>query len=150
MTESCECIIKDGKVESLCELHQKHFNTGNPEIEELNYITPDNFSQGSLIIGKMYRIEQYNVDDDFENVGHDGVNSTFTATGTTPNDWSHGSLLRQIGMVPIPVKWNDDFESSQMGTVSNKSIPTPRIEVSFKKTIDDLIKRVEKLEKKSS
>jgi len=37
-----------------------------------------------------------------------------------------------------------------MGTVSNKSIPTPRIEVSFKKTIDDLIKRVEKLEKKSS
>lgn len=58
-------------------------------------------SSGALVTGGVYRIENYAAGDDFVNVG--GVNATgdvFTATGTTPTDWSNGSVLSRVGSQP--------------------------------------------------
>ena len=61
-------------------------------------------TSGTLTIGALYRIVIYVDGDDFINVGA-SANATlieFTATGTTPTDWSHGSTLQQIQKIPIP------------------------------------------------
>jgi hypothetical protein len=50
---------------------------------------------GLLTIGNQYVIISYEAGDDFTNVGaaSNAVGVEFTATGTTPTDWSNGSLL---------------------------------------------------------
>lgn len=55
-------------------------------------------SSGTLKTGGVYKIESYAAGDDFVNIG--GVNATgdiFTATNTTPTDWTNGSVLARVG-----------------------------------------------------
>jgi len=56
-------------------------------------------NSGTLIVGRVYTIIDYNLGDDFTNVGA-GSNATgtqFTATGTLPAIWTNGSTLESIG-----------------------------------------------------
>ena len=52
-------------------------------------------TSGPLIVGGKYVIEDFVADDDFVNVGaaSNASGIKFTATGTTPTDWSNGSTL---------------------------------------------------------
>lgn len=57
--------------------------------------SPDSFTGGSLSIGRTYVITNYQLGDDFTNVGAPS-NSTgikFVATGTTPSVWTNSSEL---------------------------------------------------------
>jgi hypothetical protein len=59
-------------------------------------------TSGALQIGSIYQLLTYVTGDDFVNVGGENASGTeFTATGTTPTDWSHGSTLQQIQKTPI-------------------------------------------------
>jgi hypothetical protein len=78
--------------------------------------SPAGQTSGSLIVGHQYTIFQYVSGDDFTNVGA-GSNATgtlFTATGTTPTDWTHGSELVDIitgsSVVP-PTITGEPFEN---------------------------------------
>jgi hypothetical protein len=69
------------------------------EDTEFGYDTAQ--ESGVLTIGKRYKIEYWNDNDDFTNVG--GVNvdgAEFIAVGTIPNHWEHSSSLHTT--VPIP------------------------------------------------
>jgi len=59
------------------------------------------FTSGTLTIGYEYIIDTYVSGDDFTNVGasSNASGEVFTATGTTPTDWSNGSSLRHTGCV---------------------------------------------------
>lgn len=52
---------------------------------------------GLLIIGQKYAITNYIATDDFTNVGASSnvTGEIFTATGTTPTDWTNGSTLQR-------------------------------------------------------
>lgn len=57
-------------------------------------------TSGSLVVGKLYKINTFVAGDDFSNVG--GTNETgnvFTATGTTPTTWTNSSALQDVGLV---------------------------------------------------
>ncbi|MEA3187417.1 MAG: hypothetical protein QOD99_1247, partial [Chthoniobacter sp.] len=56
-------------------------------------------TSGALEVGKTYAIAQFAEGDDFTNVGaaSNEPGTAFTATGTTPADWSHGSALNLEG-----------------------------------------------------
>ncbi len=69
-------------------------------LTSIGTVTLSTQSSGSLITGKVYEILSYESGDDFTNVGGANVTgSVFTATGTTPADWSHGSWLRECGSI---------------------------------------------------
>lgn len=52
-------------------------------------------TSGTLVVGRHYRIETYNADDDFTNVGapRNASGQCFIATGTTPTKWTNSSVL---------------------------------------------------------
>jgi len=52
-------------------------------------------SSGSLVSGRGYKILSYVSDDDFTNLGagSNAAGVVFTASGTTPTHWAHGSVL---------------------------------------------------------
>ena len=52
-------------------------------------------TSGLLVIGRQYIITTYNPGDDFTNVGaaSNASGTVFTATGTTPTTWTHGSTI---------------------------------------------------------
>lgn len=50
-------------------------------------------TSGSLIVGHIYVIAALNAGDDFANVGYVSEGTPFTATGTTPTDWSNGTTV---------------------------------------------------------
>ncbi len=53
-------------------------------------------TSGVLIVGQKYYISDFNVGDDFVNVGGANVTGTiFTATGTTPTTYTNGSTLNR-------------------------------------------------------
>jgi len=56
-------------------------------------------TSGLLVTGRDYKIVTYVAGDDFTNVGasSNATGVTFTATGTTPTNWTNGSTLLQIG-----------------------------------------------------
>lgn len=53
-------------------------------------------TSGELVPGNVYVIENINLGDDFDNIGFDKLGSTFSATGTTPNNWSNGTEVLEI------------------------------------------------------
>lgn len=57
--------------------------------------TIDQLTYGTLVNTRYYLLSTYNTNDDFTAVGYGGTTpgTAFKATGTTPNHWSHGSLL---------------------------------------------------------
>jgi hypothetical protein len=57
---------------------------------------PITITSGSLIIGQNYTMLDYKSPDDFSNVGGSNVDGvSFVATGTTPTNWTNGSILIQ-------------------------------------------------------
>ncbi len=54
-------------------------------------------TSGTLISGKRYEVISFVSGDDFSNIGGTNANgATFTASGTTPTTWTHGSQLQEI------------------------------------------------------
>lgn len=56
-------------------------------------------NSGELIIGEEYIIEQLEFGDDFSNVGYVEDGTPFIATGTTPNDWSSFTTVRNTNVI---------------------------------------------------
>ena len=51
-------------------------------------------TDGLLVVGNQYKIEDFNAGDDFTNVGGSNASGViFTATGTTPTTWTNSSIL---------------------------------------------------------
>src|SRR5262249_48739708 len=72
----------------------------------------DPITSGLLTIGSTYRIVTYVTGDDFSNVGAtaNGDLVEFVATGDTPADWSHNSVLQEIQKTPVSVNDIADFQ----------------------------------------
>lgn len=51
------------------------------------------FKTSALTSGRTYRIDALVSPDDFTNVGYVSLHTVFTATGTTPNVWAHGTII---------------------------------------------------------
>jgi hypothetical protein len=82
------------------------------------YAYPD--GTGLLETGQSYIIKYFSVGDDFTNVGaaSNATGVVFTASGTTPNTWTSGSLLAKfrdtslaIGTDPLNSKFGSNFSS---------------------------------------
>lgn len=56
-------------------------------------------SEDPLVIGNVYVIAALESGDDFSNVGYVAEDVPFTATGTTPNDWSNATVVFNITSV---------------------------------------------------
>ena len=70
---------------------------GSLQLLANNSISTTVQTSGTLVIGKKYRINDYNAGDDFTNVGGSNVTGNiFTATGTTPTTYSNGSTLAVV------------------------------------------------------
>jgi hypothetical protein len=64
---------------------------------------------GALIVGIRYTIVNFVTSDDFSNVGGSNVTgAVFTASGTTPTNWSHGSTLTPVGTGNVTVLQNSN------------------------------------------
>jgi hypothetical protein len=57
-------------------------------------------ASGVLLVGRYYTVTTLAAGDDFSNVGYtqDHAGHSFTATGTTPTNWTHGSILTPSGL----------------------------------------------------
>jgi len=64
-------------------------------------------TSGTVETGKVYIINTYNATDDFTNIGGTNVTgNVFTATGTTPTDWTNSSILIELGStLSLPSVW---------------------------------------------
>lgn len=61
---------------------------------------PELLTEGTLVVGMLYRIVLFEVGDDFTNIGGTNVSGdVFIATGTTPTVWANESRL--IGIAPV-------------------------------------------------
>ena len=82
-----------------------HFNNGNPCSYVMSYLDSGGsnspLTEGTLKIGKKYRIKTYVEGDNFENIGalSGASGMEFVATGTIPASWTYGSELIQLGNV---------------------------------------------------
>ncbi len=71
----------------------------NPDIDipeitpSLSYSYISEATSGSLIVGNTYLIQELQSGDDFTNVGYVSENNVFTATGTTPTDWTNSTVV---------------------------------------------------------
>ncbi len=69
-------------------------------------------TSGLLVIGKQYSIDDFQVGDDFVNVGGANVVGTiFIATGTTPTVWSNSSTLSAVNITneELSTTFEDDI-----------------------------------------
>jgi len=68
-------------------------------------------NSGELIEGREYFVRRYFSGDDFTNIGGDNAtNTTFTATGTTPANWSNFTeIMDVLNSAPVPTVHIDDF-----------------------------------------
>jgi hypothetical protein len=79
-----------------------------------------NLYSGLLVVGQKYIVDKLEVGDNFTNVGYVSEGVIFTATGTTPTNWSNGSRLIDVfesqpiidnvifDTLPLTVGWGDD------------------------------------------
>ena len=75
---------------------------------------------GLLVVGQKYIVDVLEAGDDFTNVGYVSTGVIFTATGTTPTNWSNGSSVVDVfesqpiidnvifDTLPLTVSWGDD------------------------------------------
>lgn len=91
-------------------------------------------TSGNLVVGKRYRITNFQAGDDFTNVGaaSNATGVEFVATGTTPTAWSNSSGVLQIGMVldlngfgMSPTVWFDHSGNPYNGTISGAARINP-------------------------
>jgi hypothetical protein len=89
-------------------------------------------TSGLLETGKKYIIDTYIATDDFVNVGGTNVTgNVFTATGTTPTDWTNSSILIELGntldLGPEGMFENIwyDWEHDISGTVTGATLQIP-------------------------
>lgn len=68
-------------------------------------LTTVDLTSGSLVVGHKYFIALYRDGDDFLNVGvgQNSTNSDFVATGTTPTNWSNGSVVMDMTLSPLVI-----------------------------------------------
>jgi hypothetical protein len=74
-------------------------------------------TNGLLVIGEEYVIDSLEAGDDFTNVGYVSEGVIFTATGTTPTNWSNGSTVLFLTQSQ-PVINNEIFNTIPNLTVS--------------------------------
>jgi hypothetical protein len=90
-------------------------------------------TSGLLEIGKTYVIESLNPGDDFTNVGFPPMAAAgiFTATGTTPTDWTNGTVVTNMtDSQPVVNKLQDTIGV----TVTLEWILTSQLTMTFRKT----------------
>ena len=75
---------------------------------------------GLLVVGQKYIVDVLEAGDDFTNVGYVSTGVIFTATGTTPTNWSNDSIVVDVfesqpiidnvifDTLPLTVSWGDD------------------------------------------
>lgn len=68
-------------------------------------------NSGTLTIGRDYYVVKYNAGDDITNVGGiNGTNEFFTATGTTPTNWSNFTEIMDVLLgAPVATVNRNDF-----------------------------------------
>lgn len=66
-------------------------------------VVEQTLTSGLLIVGRNYHVDDLQAGDDFANVGKGG-GPNFTATGTTPTNWTHGSELVLILAVTAEIQ----------------------------------------------
>jgi hypothetical protein len=79
--------------------------------------TPVYETSGLLVVGEEYVVDTLEAGDDFLNVGYISVGVTFTATGTTPTNWSNGSSVLFLNQSQ-PIIENEIFNDIPTLTVT--------------------------------
>lgn len=121
-----------GAAEAVSDLSEWSNNAVNNipafSVEPATSAVPPTYTSGLLTVGAIYTITTYETGDDFTNVGAlsnaNGVE--FEATGTTPTDWSNGSLLTKGFAGDEITDWDaaDDFETEAISFVGrDKTLP---------------------------
>lgn len=139
-------VHSDGRIYS-CVLWNRELSASEIATLEANgnqVPVPDQWAgatatSGTLTVGKRYRITDFQIGDDFTNVGA-GSNATdveFIATGTTPTTWTNSSELTNIGAVASYQNrnlesdtWVDESSNGLNGTITDATRlfdPTPRL-----------------------
>lgn len=106
--------------------HTKTYGVNDVVLGRSPASSPSSQTSGTLVIGRVYGIMNYNAGDDFTNVGAP-VNAacSFTATGTTPTDWSHGSTLwwvdfpLVVGRLYLIMTYQSGDDFTNVGASSN-------------------------------
>lgn len=86
-------------------------------------------NSGTIVTGAKYKIVSFATSDDFTNVGGTNVTGNiFVATGTTPTNWAHGSVLSPVAAGNVQVgttqtgeyliAFQGDMANTDMGTIS--------------------------------
>lgn len=90
-----------------------------------------------LVVGKQYLIQNLQPGDDFTNVGFPPMSTAgiFTATGTTPTDWSHGTEVINITDSQLVVnKLQDTIGVAVALEFIQFNIQPPQLVITFRKT----------------
>jgi hypothetical protein len=97
-----------------------NFNTYNYAQDGLNSYTGAPGVGGGLTIGRLYVIQQYELGDDFTNVGavSNSAGQSFIATGVLPTNWTNGS---RIVTLPQQIMSNDVFYPNLYPGIANAS-----------------------------
>jgi hypothetical protein len=86
------------------------------------------------VVGQKYIVDKLEVGDNFTNVGYVSEGVIFTATGTTPTNWSNGSRLIDVfesqpiidnvifDTLPLTVGWGDDGSGNFATTLESSGL----------------------------
>ena len=102
------------------------------EVTQINTIQ----TSGTLIVGEIYQIDMINNTDDFSNIGFTFVSTPFVATGTTPTNWSNGSIARRIQRI-LRIDFNDiDVNTLSKTIIDDSNNPTCQLTITNSKFIN--------------
>ena len=94
-------------------------------------------TSGLLEVGKQYFIQNVNPGDDFTNVGFPpmAVSGIFTATGTTPTDWSNGTeVINMTDSQPVVNKLQDTIGVAVALEWISFNVQPAQLVMTFRKT----------------
>lgn len=108
---------------------RKISNENKSKVLRVNITTLDDTqTDGNLIVGKKYYIEELASGDDFSNVGYVEDGEIFIATGTTPEIWENGTVVEITGYdINIMENTIDEDLIVEVENISNISLKNIKI-----------------------